>query len=73
MKLILPLLQIILSLLLMTFILLQAKGTGLGSAWGGGGEFYRSKRGVEKIVFYGTVVIAVFFLISSIIGVAISP
>ena len=73
MKLILPLLQIILSLLLVTFILLQAKGTGLGSAWGGGGEFYRSKRGVEKIVFYGTVVIAVFFLISSIMGVAIRP
>ena len=35
--------QIILSSLLITFILLQAKGSGLGSAFGGSNEQYRSK------------------------------
>ncbi len=59
-------LQILISALLMAAILLQAKGTGLGSAWGGGGEFYRSKRGVEKILFRLTIVLAVLFFIISI-------
>ena len=58
--------QIIVSVLLVTFILIQAKGTGLGSAWGGSGEFYRSKRGVEKIFFTTTIIIAAIFLVISI-------
>ncbi|MFZ5366369.1 MAG: preprotein translocase subunit SecG [Patescibacteria group bacterium] len=60
--------QIIISILFMAAILLQAKGTGLGRAWGGGGEFYRSKRGVEKILFRLTIVLAVCFFITSIIS-----
>ncbi len=63
--------QIILSSLLITFILLQAKGSGLGSAFGGSNEQYRSKRGVEKILYKGTIVIAVLFLLSSIINLII--
>lgn len=59
-------LQIITSASLMAAILLQAKGTGLGRAWGGGGEFYRSKRGVEKILFRLTIALAVLFFIVSI-------
>lgn len=50
----------------MAAILLQAKGTGLGRAWGGGGEFYRSKRGVEKVLFRLTIALAVLFFIISI-------
>lgn len=69
MSIILPIVQIILSALLIFFILAQAKGTGLGTAWGGGGEFYRSKRGVEKLLFYATIVLVVLFLTSSILGV----
>jgi len=46
-------------------ILLQGKGAGLGSAWGGGGEFYQTRRGVEKITMRLTyVLIVVFFLLS---------
>lgn len=59
--------QIILSILLMVSILLQAKGSGLGQAWGGGGEFYRSKRGLEKVLFRLTIILSVFFFISSTI------
>ncbi|HLD11515.1 MAG TPA: preprotein translocase subunit SecG [Patescibacteria group bacterium] len=69
---ILAIFQILFSLLLIGSILLQAKGTGLGSAWGGGGEFYRSKRGLEKIVFTASVVFATLFIITSIIGVILS-
>lgn len=59
--------QIVISILLMVAILLQAKGTGLGQAWGGGGEFYGSKRGVEKILFKITIALAILFAFSSII------
>ena len=58
--------QIIISFALTAAILLQAKGTGLGRAFGGGGEFYSSKRGVEKILFRATVILAFLFLAVSI-------
>ncbi|KUK79375.1 MAG: Preprotein translocase, SecG subunit [Microgenomates bacterium 39_7] len=57
--------QIIVSVLLVVLILLQAKGTGLGSTWGGGGETYHTRKGVEKIVFVTTIVgIFIFVLLS---------
>jgi len=63
--------QILISISLIAVILLQAKGTGLGRAFGGGGEFYRSKRGIEKILFRVTIILAVLFLISSLISVLV--
>lgn len=65
---IIPIFQIIVSVLLMAAILLQAKGAGLGRAWGGGGEFYRSKRGVEKILQRATIILVILFLLTSIIS-----
>lgn len=72
MKSILLIVQIVISLLLITSILLQATGTGLGSTWGGGGESYRSKRGVERILLYSTVVLVVLFLVLAIINLRLS-
>lgn len=63
-----PLAQIIVALLLSAVILLQAKGTGLGVTFGGGGEFYRSKRGIEKGLFIGTILLAVAFLGLALLG-----
>lgn len=60
--------QILLAVLLITTILLQSRGTGLGQAWGGGGEFYRSKRGLEKILFRATIVLAGLFFVWSIVS-----
>lgn len=62
---IITIIQIIFATFLMLAILLQAKGTGLGQAWGGGGEFYRSKRGLERILYRLTILLAVLFFISS--------
>ena len=57
--------NIILSVAIVALILLQGKGAGLGSAWGGGGEFYQTRRGVEKITMRLTyVLIFIFFLLS---------
>jgi len=59
--------NIILSIVIVAFILIQGKGAGLGSAWGGGGEMFQTRRGVEKIVLWVTVIaIVIFFAISLI-------
>ena len=53
--------QIVLSVLLVACILLQARGAGLGAAFGGEGNVYRTKRGIEKRLFQATVVVAILF------------
>lgn len=68
---ILSVFQIFVSLALIAVVLLQAQGTGLGGIFGGGGEEYRSKRGVEKILFYLTIGLSVIFLGLSLLGVAL--
>lgn len=62
METILSVVQIVLSVLLIVTILLQSKGTGLGGVFGGEGNVYRTKRGAERVIFMGTIVIAVLFL-----------
>ncbi|MBP9718525.1 preprotein translocase subunit SecG [Candidatus Gracilibacteria bacterium] len=66
MKSFLMLFQAIVSVLLIVSILIQEKGVGLGMAFGGGGEFYKSKRGIDKVLFVVTVVLAVLFVGTSI-------
>lgn len=65
----LNIIEIVLSLLLVGLILLQAKGTGLGSTFGGDISFYGTKRGAEKILFIATIITAVLFLATSLISV----
>jgi len=59
---ILPIVQIILSVLLGVSVLLQHRGGGVGSLFGGGGEMYQTKRGAEKVLFWATIVLAALFL-----------
>ena len=59
--------QIIFAILLVVFILLQQRGSGIGMAFGGGdGNAYRSRRGIEKFLFGATIVIAVLFCASAL-------
>lgn len=62
-------LEIILGLLLIGLIILQSKGTGLGSTFGGDMGFYGTKRGAEKMLFILTIIIASLFLLTSLAGV----
>lgn len=65
---ILNIIEIITAILLIVVILLQMQGSGLsGSFGGGGGEFYRSKRSIEKLLIWGTVGLAVIFAIVSVL------
>ncbi len=54
--------QVVIACLLTASILLQSRGTGLGATFGGEGNVYRTKRGVEKILYRLTIVLAVAFL-----------
>ena len=60
--------QIVSAILLVVAILLQQRGVGLGSAFGGEGAIYRTKRGVEKGIFIATIVFSVLFLASALAG-----
>jgi preprotein translocase subunit SecG len=64
--------QILVAILLSLVILLQAKGSGIGAAFGGGtsGSF-RTRRGVEKTLFQLTIVIAIVFMIVAAWGVRV--
>lgn len=54
--------QIIIAALLMLAILSQSRGAGLSGVFGGAGNIYRTKRGVEKKLFIATIILAVLFL-----------
>lgn len=68
MKTALTIIELLTSISLIGLILLQAKGTGMDSSimGSGGGEFYSSRRGVERGVFIGTIVLIVIFAIISV-------
>ncbi|MBL7045689.1 MAG: preprotein translocase subunit SecG [Parcubacteria group bacterium] len=69
----LPYIQITLSILLVISVLLQQTGAGLGGAFGGDNfsSGYHTRRGVEKTLFYGTIVIGVLFVLSAFIALII--
>lgn len=60
--------QIISGIILIVLILLQQKGTGLGTAFGGEISFYSTRRGAEKLIFYLTIITAAAFILLSILG-----
>lgn len=59
--------NIILSIAIVALILIQGRGAGMGNAWGGGGESFQTRRGVEKITLRLTVIcIILFFIVSAV-------
>ena len=71
MKAAISLVQILLGILLILVIIIQQKGSGLGTSFGGDMSFYRTKRGAEKLLFYATIVLAVAFVLFSLIGLLV--
>ncbi len=64
--------MVILSVALITVILLQSRGAGLGGL--GGGDFgssggYHVRRGLEKMLFYVTIGLSAVFFIMAVINV----
>jgi preprotein translocase subunit SecG len=65
---ILYIVQIILAVTLIAVILMQVKSASLGGAFGSSdGSIYTTRRGLERVLFQFTIILAVVFLISSLI------
>lgn len=62
---------IILSALIIVLVLIQGRGAGLGSAWGGSGETFQTRRGVERWVMRLTVGLTFLFLLLSFVNLLI--
>ncbi len=60
--------QVVSAILLIIAILVQNKGTGLGAAFGGEGNIYRAKRGMEKNLFILTIILSIIFLGTALIN-----
>lgn len=59
--------QIVVAVTLIIAALLQVRGGGLGGIFGQADTVYRTKRGLEKTLFQFTIVMAVIFIVLSII------
>ncbi len=57
------------AVLMIILILLQNQGSSLGGAFGGESNAYRSKRGAERVLFNGTIILAVIFVLSLLLGI----
>lgn len=68
----LSIIQIVVSALLVTAILLQQRGSGLGAAFGGAGDVFRTKRGIEKSLFYATIGLSALFFATAILNVMLA-
>lgn len=65
--------QVVVSIILIMLVLLQERGAGLGSLFGGGGGGtpYQTRRGLEKVIFWSTIVAAVIFATLAILNLFI--
>ncbi len=58
-------------ILMVLAILLQQRGATLGAGFGSSGELYTARRGVDKNLFEVTIVFAVIFILSILVGLLI--
>ena len=59
---------IVVGVALIVLTLLQGKGEGLGSAWGGMGGGFQTRRGLEKWMLRITAILVFVFFILSVVG-----
>ena len=64
--------QILVALILIAAVLMQAKGAGMGNIFGGaGGDSFRTRRGVERVLFRVTIGLIVVFVGLSIAAIRV--
>lgn len=61
--------QIIFSFLLVIGILMQQRGGGLSPVFGGEGSVYRTRRGIERIIFIATIILAILFFLTAFLNI----
>ncbi|HKX24468.1 MAG TPA: preprotein translocase subunit SecG [Candidatus Saccharimonadales bacterium] len=68
---ILSIVTITTAVLMTAAILLQARGASLGAGFGSSGELFTTRRGTDKSLYEATIVLAVIFVGSLIVGLLI--
>jgi protein translocase SecG subunit len=71
MKLLLPYIQIFLSVIMVVLILVQQTGAQVGGAFGGNDNMssaFHTRRGLEKGLFIATIIVAILFALSALIN-----
>ena len=64
--------QIVISVALILAIMLQVKGGGMGGIFGQADSVYRTRRGIERSLFQLTIILAVIFIIISIVALRVN-
>ncbi len=59
--------QIVICVVLVVSVLMQNRAEGLGKMFGGGGEVFRTKRGLEKVLYYTTIALIVALIVISLL------
>lgn len=71
---VLPYVQIILSVLIIGAIVLQRTGASLGGAFGADNfsSGFHTRRGLEKTLFYATIVLGILFALSALVNLLLT-
>lgn len=56
------------AVLMVLAILLQQRGASLGAGFGGSSELYTTRRGLDKNLFEVTIILAVVFVLTILVG-----
>ena len=64
--------QIVVAIALILVAMLQVRGGGLGGIFGQADTVFRTKRGVERTLFQLTIVLAVIFIVLSIVSLRVT-
>lgn len=62
-------LQIIISLALITIVMLQPPSSSIGSTFGGNSARYHTKKGAEKFIFMVTIALSALFIAVSLVNI----
>lgn len=68
----LNIIQIVVSVLLILAIMFQVKGGGIGGIFGQSDSVYRTKRGIERHLFIGTIILMIIFIALSMVSMLTS-
>lgn len=68
---ILQIIMVVFGFLTILSILLQQRGASLGAGFGGSGELFTTRRGIDKSLFTVSIVFAVIFVLSILAGLVI--
>ncbi len=68
----LQLVTLVSGILMMLFILLQARGASLGAGFGASGELFTTRRGIDKSLHEATIVVVIVFVLSILVNLILA-